>query len=81
MDSPYFFEETHYWSPGDEKAHFDWMRDISCVRDVRGRGTRVYLEIDTNAVTAADIYELDALYRRYGGDRDQLATLKESLNA
>ena len=81
MGSPFFFEGTRYWSPGDEKAHFDWMQSIPCVRDVQGEGVRVYLYIDLDAVTVADIYELDALYRRYGGDRDQLARLKESSNA
>ena len=81
MDSPFYFEGTIYWSEGDERAHFEWMQRIPCVRDVRGEGTRVFLTIDEEAVTADDARELDALYRRYGGDKAQLVRLNGKKNA
>ena len=81
MDSPFYFEGTIYWSEGDERAHFEWMQRISCVRDVRGEGTRVLLIIDENEVTEDDVRELSALYRRYGGDAAQLARLNANKNA
>ncbi|WP_156818851.1 hypothetical protein [Sphingomonas sp. Mn802worker] len=81
MDSPFFFDQTRYWSEGDEKAHFDWLGRIACIQDVRGRGTQVVLTIDPTAVTAADMIELCAIYRRYGGDLEQLQSLEESSNA
>jgi hypothetical protein len=78
LDSPFFFEAITYWSEGDERAHFEWLSRIECVRDVKGRGTRVFLDIDLTAVTSEDIRELRAIYHRYGGDEAQLASLKGS---
>jgi hypothetical protein len=81
LDSPYFFESTRYWSQSDEDAHFEWLARIGCIRDVRGVGRRVFLDIDAEHVTDRDLRELEAVYRRYGGGLDQLtglvATLKE----
>jgi hypothetical protein len=81
LDSPFFFEGTRYWSEGDEKAHFDWLGGIACIRDARGEGRRVFLAIDRDALTAHDLLELKAVYRRYGGDLRQLETLEEDTNA
>ena len=81
MDSSFFFDGTVYWSEGDEQAHFDWLRRIPCIHDVKGRGTRLFLSIEAQAMTDQDFRELVAVYRRYGGDLDQLNALKESMNA
>ena len=78
MDSRFFFENTIYWSEGDERAHFEWLDRISIIRSVRGKGTRVYLDINTSAILADDIRELEAVYRRYGGDLSQLGHLRVS---
>ncbi|MEO6256239.1 MAG: hypothetical protein ABIO69_05465 [Sphingomicrobium sp.] len=81
MDSPFYFDGTVYQSEGDERAHFEWMQRIPCVRDVRGQGTRVFLTIEEGEVTADDVRELGAIYRRYGGDTTQLARLNGNKNA
>lgn len=81
MDSPFYFDGTVYWSEGDERAHFEWMESIPCVRDVCGQGARVFLTIDEGQLTATDLRELTALYRRYGGDTAQLARLNGNNNA
>ena len=81
MDSPFFFETTIYWSEGDERAHFDWLSRVGCVRGVRGVGKRLFLDIDHANVTPDDARELNAVYRRYGGDLEQLKAIQESANA
>jgi hypothetical protein len=81
LDSPFYFEGTVYWSEGDERAHIEWMQRIPCVQDVRGQGTRVFLSISEDKVSADDIRELSAIYRRYGGDAAQLDRLNGSKNA
>jgi hypothetical protein len=81
LDRPFYFEDTVYWSEGDERAHFEWMERVPCVRDVRGEGRRVYLMIDQDEVTEDDVRELSAIYRRYGGDATQLARLNGNKNA
>ena len=77
MDSSFFFEQTTYWSEGDEQAHFSWLAHISSIRSVKGVGSRLYLEIDTGALSAEDLRELNAVYRRYEGDISQLAGLNK----
>jgi hypothetical protein len=81
LDSPFFFEGTTYWSQGDERAHFDWLGKIASIRDIRGQGRRVFLTIDRSALTAQDLDELNAVYRRYGGDLKQLEIIEEDVNA
>ncbi|MEZ5655632.1 MAG: hypothetical protein R3E04_07080 [Sphingobium sp.] len=81
MDSPFFFQGTEYWAEGDEWAHFQWLNRISAVRDIRGSGNRLYLDIDTTNISDEDLRELEAVYRRYSGDLKQLQKLKEALNA
>ncbi len=78
MDSPYFFESITYWSEGDERAHFEWLERIPAIREVRGVGQRVFLNIDEAGVASADLQELGAVYRRFGGDISQLDQLHES---
>jgi aminopeptidase C len=79
--SPYFFENVTYWSAGDEAAHFTWLSRIDAIGRVRGEGTRVYLDVDRDVLDADSIRELEAVYRRYGGDLSQLIELKEAVNA
>jgi hypothetical protein len=81
LDSPFFFEGTTYWSEGDEKAHFDWLGRIACIRDILGEGRRVFLKIDRDVLTRQDLWELKAVYRRYDGDLKQLEKLEENANA
>lgn len=76
MADPFFFESTVYWSDGDERAHFDWLGRIASVRSVRGEADRLYLDVDPVAVTADDLRELQAVYRRYDGDLEQLVSLQ-----
>jgi hypothetical protein len=79
LASPFFFEATTYWSQGDEAAHFEWLAKIPSIRDVRGAGTCVFLDVDVDGVTANDLRELQAVYRRYGGDLGQLQLLEGRL--
>ena len=79
MASPYYFEATRYWSQGDENAHFAWMERIPCIRGVQGELRKIFLDIDESRVTAHDIEELKAVYRRYGGELAQLHRLAATL--
>ena len=76
MASPYFFEGTTYWSEGDEQAHFAWLDRIGAITRAYGEGRRVYLDLASDRVGSEDLRELSAVYRRYGGDLEQLKKLK-----
>ncbi|MHA0328288.1 hypothetical protein [uncultured Sphingomonas sp.] len=75
MDSPFYLEGTRFYSQLDERAHFEWIERIACVRSAHGHLRRLYLDIDVASVSDADRYELTALYRRYDGDLEQLKAL------
>ena len=75
MDSPFYLENTKFYSEGDERAHFEWIDRIECVRSVNGDVNRLYLEVEPTSVSRSDYWELVALYRRYGGELDQLKAL------
>ena len=82
MDSPFYFEAVDEdGSDGDERAPYEWLSRGGCLGDAKGRGTRVLPDVDPAAVTTDDIRELKAIYRRYGGDETQPASLEESANA
>ena len=78
MASPFYFDSTTYWSAGDENSHFRWLDTIGCVRSVRGEGRRLLLDIDHERVSDTDVRELQAVYRRYGGDLAQLDGLRSA---
>ncbi|MCJ8158009.1 hypothetical protein [Sphingomonas sp. LaA6.9] len=80
MASLFFFESTTYWSDGDERAHFAWLDQINGVSRVYGELRKLYLDLNLGRLTAEDIRELRAVYRRYGGDLEQLKDLKEAVN-
>jgi hypothetical protein len=46
------------------------------VNEVRGVGERIYIDVDLGNVSADDFRELQAVYRRYDGDADQLNGVK-----
>ena len=75
MDSPFFLENTIFYSEGDERAHFEWIERIECIQQARGHVRRLYLHIDPTSVSHADYWELVALYRRYGGNLEQLKNI------
>jgi len=53
-----------YWSPGDEKAFFAWLRSISCVASVTGHLKDLHIQLKRPPGKGCR-RELDALVRRY----------------
>lgn len=66
-----------YYSPGDEKAFFDWLHSIPCVAGVRGQIRDLHITIKGNP-SPDDIGELRALLGRYKMPTDGLEALKSS---
>jgi hypothetical protein len=69
-----------YFSPGDEKAFFDWLECIPCVEGVRGRLTDLHITLQ-RPPGDRQLRELIAVFRRYGMDMKALAVLKTNRNA
>jgi hypothetical protein len=69
-----------YYSPGDERAFFEWVRRISCVHRVWGMGDELYLEVPRRRISNACLRELLALFRRYEVEMAQLAQFENRFN-
>ena len=75
MASTFFFEDTIFWSEGDENALFSWLESLDCFVNGEGVANRMYFEIQQDKVDPEQWWELHAIYKRYGGDTNQLETL------
>jgi hypothetical protein len=72
--------EPTYYSPGDEKAFFDWLLSIACIKDAVGNphGLQVTFKSQPGNLQLRDLF---ALLARYRMDVDQLSTLRMKRNA
>jgi hypothetical protein len=69
-----------YFSPGDEKAFFDWLQAIPCVERVQGHVRDLHIKLKRPA-GKSDLTELAALLKRYKIPTSGLAKLKTARNA
>jgi hypothetical protein len=69
-----------YFSPGDEKAFFDWLEAIPTIKKVGGRGYDLHIKLK-RVPSDANLREPIALFHRYRMDMKPLAALKTSRNA
>ncbi len=69
-----------YFSPGDEKAFFDWLQSIPCVSRVSGQVRDLHIVLK-RAPTDNQLRELIALFYRYRMDIKVLAVFTTSGNA
>lgn len=69
-----------YGSPGDERAFFEWIARIRCIRRFWGSGPELYLEIPRRRISDACLRELLALFQRYDVPMAQLAQFENKSN-
>ena len=77
MSSPSATVELHasgvrFFSAGDESAFFGWLKSLSCVKHIEGRGRTIYISVDVSAIDDNGLRELLALFHRYEVDMAQL---------
>jgi hypothetical protein len=65
-----------FYSQGDETAFFTWVRKITLVQGVSGRGRDLELRLRSGKPTRDELSELRALFHRYGLDTTDLAELE-----
>src|SRR5690242_13947241 len=66
-----------YFSPGDERAFFDWLLSIPCVDSVGGEVYDVHVRLK-RVPSNRDLRELVALLHRYRMNLKSLAVLRHS---
>jgi hypothetical protein len=69
-----------YFSPGDEKAFFDWLQSIPCVSRVAGQVRDLHVTLK-RAPTDNQLREFIGLLYRYRMNMKGLAVFKTSRNA
>jgi hypothetical protein len=68
-----------YFSPGDEKAFFDWLLSIPCVETVDGEGYDVHIRLKRPPGNS-DLRELIAVLFRYRMNMQPLAAFRTTRN-
>jgi len=69
-----------YYSPGDEKAFFDWLCAIPCVKGVQGELRDLHVTLKRQPGNT-DLRELLALLFRYRMNMKPLAAMRTARNA
>lgn len=70
-----------YYSPADEAAFFGWLKSISGVVSVEGKGRELVIKLRSSRLSASALRELIALYVRYDGNMKELAQFESASNA
>lgn len=65
-----------YYSMGDERMFFGWLKNIGGIQKIHGVGTELHIVIRTEELSVQDIPELIAVFRRYRITLEQLAQLR-----
>lgn len=69
-----------YYSQGDERAFFEWAKRISCIDKLEGSGPELRLYLRRRRISNACLWELIALFHRYGVAMGQLAQFENASN-
>jgi hypothetical protein len=69
-----------YYSAGDERAFWEWLKRIPCVVRMRGSGPELRIHIRRRRISDRCLGELLALFRRYDIEMSQLAQFESSSN-
>jgi hypothetical protein len=65
-------QRTRFFSQLDERAFFGWLKKLSCVSDVEGKGDTLFIRVLESKVDEYALRELLALFQRYGISMNQL---------
>ena len=63
------FKGPEYFSQGDERALFEWLTRLKCVREVGGTGPYTEIRLRRSRLSNDDFRELLAIFHRYGIDK------------
>lgn len=65
-------KEVSFYSEGDETAFFEWLKNIDAIKDIKGVGNEIQLEIDNEVIEDESLRELIAIFTRYTIELNQL---------
>ena len=69
-----------YYSQGDERAFFEWLKRIPAVHKLGGVGEELHIHVRRRQIPWESLRELIALFHRYQGPMEQLAQFENSSN-
>ena len=65
--------DVRFFSQCDEAAFFEWIKKLSFIQKIEGRGRTLYLLVNRAAIDEDALRELLALFHRFEIDLRQLA--------
>lgn len=69
---------TTFYSKGDEQRFFQGLTDISAIKEIRGIGKELVVQLDTRSLSKEALRELIAVLWRYGISLYPLRVLAEN---
>lgn len=70
-----------FYTPLDEDNFFEWLKKISCIKEVKGMGRELHLHIRSLNISNEDLLNLMAIFDRYKFDQKQLKIFMNKNNA
>ena len=68
---------TAFFSHGDERRFFEGLRELDCIKDFKGVGRGLVLNVELNRLSKERVFELMALLWRYEIDLSPMRELSK----
>lgn len=65
-------KELIFNSTYDTDAFFEWLNKITCIESYKEIGKEIHLSVISNKITKKNLLEIEALFKRYKCDLEQL---------
>lgn len=69
-----------FYAENDEYFFFKWLKKIKCVKEFKGVGKELHLEVESNNISNKDLLDLFGIFRRYKFDEKQLKVFMNENN-
>lgn len=69
-----------FYSSHDEDAFFEWINKITSIKKIKGVGDKVMLFVAKEGIVNDEIFDLYALFKRYGIKTNQINQVVDSKN-
>jgi hypothetical protein len=73
-------KRVKFYSSHDKDAFFEWLKKISCITSVEGKGEALFITINNKKVSSVHLRDVTSLFRRYKLDLSQLEILLNDKN-
>jgi len=69
-----------FYTKLDEELLFGWLKNIKCIKSLKGIGKELHLYIESNSIPNDDLLNLMGVFDRYKFDANQLKVFMNEKN-